>query len=185
MVVIVSALVAILTIGLGDDGANSDGVSAYSVFNRGFQRLMGSVDVEALVAQHVGGGLAMQGIAMQQPAEENRAVVGQNQAMGAGARNGDGENMPANVDVVEGQNQEEQQQLRARRSRKKSRRRNLEARREMQRQRQAAAAMGFAGDDGEADLAAMNRLIEDQAAGAMQGLGGDGPRDNMFENDGR
>lgn len=55
MVVIVTALVAIFTIGLGDDD-NPTGPSAYSVFNRGFERLLGSVDADALLAQHIGGG---------------------------------------------------------------------------------------------------------------------------------
>ena len=57
ILIIVTALVAIFTIGLGDDDdSNSDGLSAYSVFNRGFQRLLGTVDAEDLVAQQMGGG---------------------------------------------------------------------------------------------------------------------------------
>lgn len=168
MVLIISALVAIFTVGLGDDNAaNSEGISAYSVFNRGFQRLLGSVDVEALVAQHVGGGLAMQGLAMQ---EENRGANNQqrNRGMPAVAQGGgDAVDMAGggDADIVDGQQQQQQQGVnRARRSRKKTRRRNLETRQEIQRQREAAAAMGFADDGGEAEIAAMNRLIEDQAA---------------------
>ena len=56
---ILTALGAIFTIGLGDDHDNPDRISAYSVFNRGFQRLLGSVDAEDLVNQHVGGGMMM------------------------------------------------------------------------------------------------------------------------------
>jgi Uncharacterized conserved domain (SAYSvFN) len=60
LVIITTALVAIFTIGLGDkDEQNDDGISAYSVFNRGFQRLLGSVDADQLLAQHVGGGMGM------------------------------------------------------------------------------------------------------------------------------
>jgi hypothetical protein len=58
---ILTALGVILTVGLGDDDQNDlnnpHRVSAYSVFNRGFHRLMGSIDVENLVNQHVGGGM--------------------------------------------------------------------------------------------------------------------------------
>mmetsp|Transcript_15664 Transcript_15664/g.31648 ORF Transcript_15664/g.31648 Transcript_15664/m.31648 type:complete len:188 (-) Transcript_15664:112-675(-) len=58
LVVILTAIVGIFTIGLGDEG-NADGLSAYSVFNRGYQRLLGSVDVEALVQQYAGGAMAV------------------------------------------------------------------------------------------------------------------------------
>ena len=40
IVLIITALVGIFTIGLGE---NTDGISAYSVFNRGFQRLLGEI----------------------------------------------------------------------------------------------------------------------------------------------
>jgi hypothetical protein len=58
VVIILTALVAIFTVGLGDN-ENNDGLSAYSAFNKGFQQLMGSVDAEALLQQHVGGAMAM------------------------------------------------------------------------------------------------------------------------------
>jgi hypothetical protein len=45
---------AIFTVGLGDTSAEGQ-LSAYSVFNRGMVRLLGDVQVEQLLAQHVGG----------------------------------------------------------------------------------------------------------------------------------
>lgn len=57
LIITVTCLSLIFTIGLGDN-QDRDGLSAYAVFNRGFDRLLGSVDVDALVAQHVGGGMA-------------------------------------------------------------------------------------------------------------------------------
>ena len=48
-------LVVIFTFGLSDE--KQEGLSAYSIFNRGFEKLMGSVDADSLLAQHVGGGL--------------------------------------------------------------------------------------------------------------------------------
>ena len=64
---IITSLVTIFTVGLGDDNddENKDGenrLSAYSVFNRGFQRMLGSVDADSLLAQHVGGGFMMGGV---------------------------------------------------------------------------------------------------------------------------
>lgn len=58
-VLMITVLIGIFTIGLGD---TADGnLSAYSVFNRGFERILGSMDADALLAQHIGagGGLVM------------------------------------------------------------------------------------------------------------------------------
>ncbi|CAB9516838.1 expressed unknown protein [Seminavis robusta] len=66
VVLISTALAIIFTVGLGDN-ENDGELSAYSVFNRGFQRLMGSVDVEELVNQHVGGGMMMGAAGMHPP----------------------------------------------------------------------------------------------------------------------
>ena len=67
MVIIITSLIAIFTIGLGDESENNseqqNRISTYSVFNRGFQRLLGSVDADALLAQHVGGGIGLGGVA--------------------------------------------------------------------------------------------------------------------------
>ena len=168
LVVIATAMIGIFTIGLGD--GNGAGMSAYSVFNRGFQQLLGSVDVEALVQQYAGGGLAVQaqmnaadhGIDEQNDARDavRRGNVGPAPAAVAAEAAADDEGADAIEPPQDGQNN------RARRSNKKNRNRdkrerNADVRREMERQRQAAAAMGFVGD-GEQDVAAMNRLIEDQ-----------------------
>lgn len=163
-VVIATGMIGIFTIGLGD--GDSAGMSAYSVFNRGFQQLLGSVDTEALVQQYAGGGLAVQA---QMNANRDEGMDRHNgarpppAAAAAAAAAGANENEGADDDnddtPQDGRN-------RARRSNKKSRNkdrreRNASVRREMERQRQAAAAMGFVGE-GEQDVAAMNRLIEEQ-----------------------
>ena len=44
LAVMISTLVVIFTIGLGD--RNDGGMSAYSVFNRGYQQFLGSVDAD-------------------------------------------------------------------------------------------------------------------------------------------
>ena len=63
-IIILTALVIIFTIGLGDNnndnhqaGSNGNNLSAYSVFNRGFRNIMGGVDATSLLQQHVGAGL--------------------------------------------------------------------------------------------------------------------------------
>ena len=176
LVVIATGMIRIFTIGLGD--GDSAGMSAYSVFNRGFQQLLGSVDVEALVQQYAGGGLVLQaqmnanrdegmdehnGARAGRLRGNNHAAAQPPPAGAAAAAAGANENEEADDDnddtPQDGRN-------RARRSNKKSRNkdrreRNANVRREMERQRQAAAAMGFVGE-GEQDVAAMNRLIEEQ-----------------------
>lgn len=154
MILMFSALIAIFTIGLGDS-ADPNGISAYSVFNRGFNRILGSIDVENLVAQHVGGALAV-------PAQQ------------INIRNNDNNNIEDERNEIEIQDNHDrqlqealepndendrQQQPRSRRSAKKARRENLERRRELQRQRQAAAALGFVGEGEEQDFAALDRLL--------------------------
>ena len=60
-VVILTSLTLIFTIGLSDE--KNSGISAYSVFNKGFEQLLGSIDVDSLLAQHIGGigGMMMMG----------------------------------------------------------------------------------------------------------------------------
>lgn len=159
-VLMISALFAIFTIGLGDTA--DGGLSAYSVFNRGFQRLLGSVDTDALLAQHVAGGGMMMMAMNQQQQQQNNNDEGNHRD-----RQQDGE--------PRRRAQQQQQQGPAeqpedapavappRRSGKKARRRNQEQRQELRRQREAAAAMGFGGDE-QADAMAMQRLVEDQVA---------------------
>ena len=130
LVIISTMLVLIFTIGLGDSN-NSNGTSAYSVFNRGCQQLLGSIDADNFVNQYVGGGLAA--------------------AAGAGRQeqNQHGDN---DEDVlIENDDDDEprqQQGTTSRKSGKKARRRNIEQRREMQRQRQLAREYGMMDEAG-------------------------------------
>lgn len=140
MILIVTALAAIFTFGLDDDPGNRHGLSAYSVFNRGFQRIMGSLDADALVAQHLGGGLAMAGGIMDDdsmPHERLEPAVRRPEPQAPAA--------PADAEEQPHENN------RARRSGKKARRRNQDQRREIQRQRNAAMALGFADDGNDHD----------------------------------
>jgi len=155
ILLILTTLVAIFTIGLGDN-QNQQGLSAYSVFNRGFERIMGSVDADALLAQHVGGGfggMAFMGGedagAPNQRGPVHHAREAAHPAQEEPARN------------VE-ENDNENNNNRARRSGKKARRRNLEQRRELRQQRQTAAELGFDGTGGVEEMMAMQRLLEEQ-----------------------
>ena len=160
LLMIVTALVAIFTIGLGDS-ENQGGVSAYSVFNRGFERILGSVDVEALVQQHVGGVMGLAGGVGVVPEEE--AVPARHRPPAA-RRDEDDENVARFPDDDDEDENGAPERGNSRKSGKKARRRNLEQRRELQRQRQAAMAMGFAGDEGHEEMMAMQRLLEDEIA---------------------
>mmetsp|Transcript_7024 Transcript_7024/g.9918 ORF Transcript_7024/g.9918 Transcript_7024/m.9918 type:complete len:294 (+) Transcript_7024:220-1101(+) len=180
-VLMITALIGIFTIGLGDGSTNGDGVSAYSVFNRGFQRILGSIDVEALVAQHVGGvmgaGVAGVGGGMNNDIDQDhdddrhrrrgggRRHRAQEAAAGGVARAPDNDAENDDPPDNNNNNNNNNNNGRARKSGKKARRRNLEQRRELQQQRQAAMAMGFGGDGGGQDEAmAMQRLLEEQIA---------------------
>ena len=170
IVLILTSLVAIFTIGLSDE--ERQGLSAYSVFNRGFERLMGSVDVDSLLAQHVGGGLGGAGGGMMPPAMPNNDDPPPRRRE---ARRPDPNENIDNNDQNEGNhdndnNEEEEEDdapnlnNQSRKSGKKARRRNLEQRREMRRQREAALQMGFADGENQQDMIAMQRLIEEQIA---------------------
>lgn len=150
---IVTALVAIFTIGLGDN-EGGDGKSAYSVFNRGFERLMGSVDVENLVNQHVGGGMAMAAMNMPQQQQQQPQRRPMNNHYHDDRRQDVQNDNDDDDDVPDDNNAQ------SRKSGKKSRRRDLQQRRELQRQRRAAMEMGL--DGGADDSVAMQRLIEEQ-----------------------
>ena len=179
-IIIITALIAIFTVGLGDhdgnQGENGERVSAYSVFNRGFRNIMGGVDADALINQHVGGGIIVNNDAAHNMMENDDAIDGQqrlrNQELQRRRRQQQNENRQRQE---EPQPQEQQVQNISRKSNKKNRRkRNIELRREMQRQRDAAAAMGFVGGgDGnnnghvnldlqQQDRIAMNMLLDDQ-----------------------
>ena len=65
VLIICTLLVLLYTIGLGDNtGAQSGIPSAYSVFNRGMRRIMGTVDGEELARQYAGGMAAAGGDGM-------------------------------------------------------------------------------------------------------------------------
>lgn len=167
MLVILTSLGAIFTFGLGDN-ANPDGLSAYSVFNRGFERIMGSVDGEALLAQHVGGGFAgaMGGMGGGMPEQEDRrppaAAVARHRRPPAAEDEEDWDSDDDNQD--DDNNGQGNNRGGARKSGKKARRRNLEQRQELRRQRDAARALGLHGDGNPEDQVAMQRLIEQQIA---------------------
>ncbi|KAK1738448.1 SAYSvFN domain-containing protein [Skeletonema marinoi] len=59
ILIILTLFTLLYTIGLGDNtGANSGVPSAYSVFNRGMRRILGTVDAEDLARQYAGGAAA-------------------------------------------------------------------------------------------------------------------------------
>lgn len=172
VVLIITALVAIFTIGLSDEG-NADGISAYAVFNRGFRRLLGTVEADDLVAQHMGGG-GMR-MPLQQQEEDNnilqaplpprrRAAAAEappnpDDAPGA-AEDNDDENENNNNDNQNNVNDDNQPRRRL--PGKKASRRNLEQRRELQRQREAARAMGFDDENEQGEALALQRLLDQE-----------------------
>mmetsp|Transcript_15379 Transcript_15379/g.42531 ORF Transcript_15379/g.42531 Transcript_15379/m.42531 type:complete len:261 (+) Transcript_15379:551-1333(+) len=167
LVLIVSGLVAIFTFGLGDD-QNKEGLSAYSVFNRGFQRILGSVDADALLAQHVGMGMAAAAIPNQQAfRHDDDGDNHNNNNHNRGGRrrqqqqaDNDRDREPIAVNGADdGNNRPEQG---ARKSGKKLRRKNQEHKVELRRQREAAIAMGFNGQGNREEMMAMQQLLEDQ-----------------------
>lgn len=59
ILIILTLFILLYTIGLGDNTGASSGVpSAYSVFNRGMRRILGTVDAEELARQYAGGAAA-------------------------------------------------------------------------------------------------------------------------------
>jgi hypothetical protein len=164
ILVILTALVTIFTIGLGDT-ATQDGISAYSVFNRGFERILGSVDVEALVQQHVGVAMGMAGMGMAMP----HPAPPIDEPPPRRRHEEDGNDRPENAARALADDEDNgavPERGVSRKSGKRARRRNLDQRRELQQQRQAAImAMGFAGDEqGQEEMVAMQRLLEEEIA---------------------
>lgn len=168
-----TALAIIFTVGLGEKVAGE--MSAYSAFNRGFQKLMGSVDVEALVNQHVGGGMMMAaggdaGMIVDEGNDRNRRQqrLGNNNIHNARRDGPNEEEQANNDDGYDSNNDDEggngQQRQHARKSGKKNRRRNQEDRQDQRLQREAARVMGLDGAGGHEEAMAMQRLIEEQVA---------------------
>ena len=185
-VIIITILIGIFTVGLGDHDSSGNGnegrLSAYSVFNRGFQNIMGGVDADALINQHVGGGFVVNNNRDDLNNADDDDDHDQDRGNRA-RRQQQAAHRQRQVQQRQRQQQEQQddndgnQTNRARKSNKKSRRkRNIELRREMQQQRDAALAMGFTGGDDvgaagnghvnlnlqQQDRIAMNRLVEQQ-----------------------
>lgn len=145
VVLILTALAVIFTVGLSDQ-ANMDGLSAYSVFNNGFQKIIGSIDADDLLQQHLGGGGIMQMIQRRQVDDDVAGNNGpqlrrprqQNNQHGNGINNNiaDNQDPPAENNI---------NQNRARRTGKKARRDRvaIEQRREIRAQRDVALVMGF------------------------------------------
>ena len=147
-----TALGFIFTVGLADrdekDPRQRRELSAYHVFNRGMQRMMGDLDAEQMLNQHVGGGMFYNN-------NRNEAEQGEIRPRDRHNDAGDPDNNNNNND---GDNQAvaPHEPAAARRSRKKAR---GEQRRELQRQREAAAAIG---EENMEDAVALQRLIEEQ-----------------------
>lgn len=168
-ILIVTALVAIFTVGLGDnDGANHENgerMSAYSVFNRGFRNIMGGVDANALVNQHVGGGFFANNLDDNAGRDQNGDDGRNRQRLRLQQQLGQRQRQPPDLQDQGANPQDQQPPNRARMSNKKNRRkRNIEQRREMQRQRDAAAAMGFVGADDDNGHINLNLLQQDREA---------------------
>jgi hypothetical protein len=161
--IIMTLLILIFTVGLGDhdDSRDRHHMSAYSVFNRGMQGILGAIDADQLVAQHVGGGAGFIGggggaaAAAQNPPEPRR-LMRQNVQLHENDHQNQGGDRPAPVPVPV--------PVPPRKSNKKQRNsrknRNAEMRQEMQRQREAARAMGFGQEGDEGDWMAIHRLVE-------------------------
>ena len=141
LIITITCLALIFTIGLGDNH-DRDGLSAYTVFNRGFERLMGSVDVEALVAQQVGGGLAAGGGGMGQfpPANDEE---GDRHRAAQQRRRQQLQQQPENNNIDDNRADHPNGNNRARKSGKNARKVDMAKRREINDQRQAAAALGL------------------------------------------
>ena len=159
IVLILTALTVIFTVGLSDQ-ANMDGLSAYSVFNKGFQKIMGSIDADDLLQQHLGGGGLLQMIHRRQVGDDfdlddepPRRWPRQlnNRRNGNNNDNDDNQDPPAENNINPN---------RARRTGKKARRDRaaIEQRREIRVQRDAALDMGI-GHINDDDLVA--GIVED------------------------
>jgi hypothetical protein len=153
LMLMVTALALIFTIGLADKNENDPRsqreMSAYHVFNRGMQRMMGDLDAEQMLAQHLGGVL-YNGNNNNDDDDGFRARPQGQRLHEAGVQGNNNENVDNGNDAL-------QQGAAARRSRKRAR---GEQRREMQRQREAAIA-AIEDDDGE-DAVALQRHLEEQ-----------------------
>ena len=106
ILIITTLLILLYTIGLGDNTGAASGVpSAYSVFNRGMQRILGTIDAEDLARQYAGGAAAVQ------------------VAMGAGAGGeGNHQHHHRNRDAVENDDDDDEDEILLRNERRRQRR---------------------------------------------------------------
>lgn len=176
LVLIMTALAIIFTVGLGERAEGE--MSAYSVFNRGFQKLMGSVDVEALVNQHVGGGMMLAGgvgddaagivgggINEEDAGNRRPQRRGNNNLHNARRNEEGGEQVNHDGEDNDDDNNDgngEHHRGQARKSGKKNRRRNQEERQDQRRQREAARALGLDGTGGQEEAVAMQQLNDNR-----------------------
>lgn len=160
-VLIVTALLWIFTAGLSD--APREGLSAYAAFNRGFERLMGDIDAEQLLAQHVAGGggfMMMMNNRANDNGRQDDVQAPRRQRAAVAAR--PLVEPPQEEEEEEDDHPEEAENAPRRRGKKgRKQRRTVEQRRELQHQRQAAREMGFGHED---DQEARLRLLEDHVA---------------------
>ena len=183
MILISTILVLIFTVGLGDNEHQEGYVSAYSVFNKGFRNILGSLDAENLLRDYtVGGGTAVAVAAANNHNDDMNDEVNHNRPRQWRDRQNNNEDVNQALGEQEEQgvpgeaqndyenNNDNNVRTKARKSGKKARRkRNIgqkrEQQREMELQREAAAALGFGRNDQD-DGVAMNRLIEQEANAA-------------------
>lgn len=166
IVLILTALTLIFSIGLSDE-ENRGGLSAYSVFNRGFEQLLGSVDADSLLAQHVGGGFMMDMNPNHDDPDRNRNRFRENaEPPNRNIPDNDDRDREAANEGEEGNEnipRQNNNNHRARKSGKKARRKNLDQRRDLRRQREAAMQMNLEGGGAE-DAVEVQRAIEEQIA---------------------
>lgn len=70
--IVCTALYLIFTVGLRDGEDDTNTLSAYSVFNRGMERMLGEVDAAELARQYAGGGFAAAVVARPEDVLERR-----------------------------------------------------------------------------------------------------------------
>lgn len=171
IILMMTALVAIFTVGLSDDESLRGGLSPYSVFNRGFERMLGTLDADALVAQHVGGGFGGLGGGMPVADDDHRRGRDPRPI-----RNRDDDNdVPAeaahqppqqqnnnNLNGPQAPARPSNKKLRGRRQRGRNTEQQTDVERDMELQREAARVMGFGNDNDDLDERAIQRLLQEE-----------------------
>lgn len=135
-VLIITSLIVIFTIGLDDNDNDGEKMSAYNVFNRGFRNMLGSIDTDSLLSQHLSGGLG-------------RMLTG---------------NVRLNEEEVSQDDNRQPNTNASRKSGKKARRKNLKIKREMQWKRWPAKVFGYVNNEGGsmANEDEVQKMVEEQ-----------------------